>query len=110
MIIKTLAVALSAAFSLSAFAAVQDGVYEGAANGRSGPVTTQITIKDGKIADVKVIKDGESAMISDAAKARIPQAIVDTQSLRVDGVSGATLTSQAIMAGATEAVKKAGGS
>jgi fumarate reductase flavoprotein subunit len=110
MIIKTLAVALSAAFSLSAFAAVQDGVYEGAANGRSGPVTTQITIKDGKIADVKVIKDGESAMISDAAKARIPQAIVDTQSLRVDGVSGATLTSQAIMAGAAEAVKKAGGS
>lgn len=102
------AAAVAMAFG-SVQAAVQNGTFEGSANGRSGPVTTQVTFQDGKIVDVKVVKDGESAMISDVAKERVPAAIVKNQSTVVDSVTGASLTSRAIMAGATQAVKAAGG-
>ncbi len=48
-------------------------------------------------------------MIGDAAIARIPSEIVARQSLRVNNVAGATLSSMAIQAAATNAVKAAGG-
>lgn len=103
------AAAVSMALSSVAQAAVEDGTYEGSANGKNGPVTVAVTMKAGKIADVKVMKSGESAMISDVAIARVPAEIVKNQSLRVNNVSGATLTSMAIQAAATNAVKEAGG-
>ncbi len=101
--------AISMAFAGTASAAVKDGTFEGTANGKNGPLTVQVVIKGGKIADVKVVKSGESAMISDAAIAKVPGEIVKTKSLRVDNVAGATLTSMAIQAAATNAVKEAGG-
>lgn len=111
MVFKTLltSVAVSVALASTAQAAIQDGTFEGTANGKNGPVTVAVTIKAGKIADVKVVKSGESAMIGDAAIARVPAEIVANQSLRVNNVAGATLSSMAIQAAATEAVKKAGG-
>lgn len=74
MIFKTLltSVAVSMAVASYAQAAIQDGTFEGTANGKNGPVTVAVTIKAGKIANVKVVKSGESAMIGDAAIARIP--------------------------------------
>ena len=35
-------------------AAIQDGTFEGTANGKNGPVTVAVTIKAGKIANVKI--------------------------------------------------------
>ena len=111
MIFKTLltSAAVSLAVASYAQAAVQDGTFEGTANGKNGPVTVAVTIKAGKITNVKVVKSGESAMIGDAAIARIPSEIVGRQSLRVNNVAGATLSSMAIQAAATNAVKAAGG-
>lgn len=111
MIFKTLltSVAVSMAVASYAQAAIQDGTFEGTANGKNGPVTVAVTIKAGKIANVKVVKSGESAMIGDAAIARIPAEIVARQSLGVNNVAGASLTSMAIKAAATNAVKAAGG-
>lgn len=110
MIFKTLltSAAVSLAVASYAQAAVQDGTFEGTANGKNGPVTVAVTIKAGKITNVKVVKSGESAMIGDAAIARIPSEIVARQSLRVNNVAGATLSSMAIQAAATNAVKAAG--
>lgn len=98
MIFKTLltSVAVSMAVASYAQAAIQDGTFEGTANGKNGPVTVAVTIKAGKIANVKVVKSGESAMIGDAAIARIPAEIVARQSLGVNNVAGASLTSMAI--------------
>ncbi len=90
-------------------AAVKDGTFEGTANGRNGALTTAVTFKDGKIIDVKVLKHGETDMISNPALEKVPARIVEHQSLVVDGVAGASLTSQAIKAGVTQAVKEAGG-
>lgn len=90
-------------------AAVKDGTFEGTANGRNGALTTAVTFKDGKITDVKVLKHGETDMISNLALEKVPARIVEHQSLVVDGVAGASLTSRAIMTGASQAVKEAGG-
>lgn len=103
MIFKTLltSVAVSMAVASYAQAAIQDGTFEGTDNGKNGPVTVAVTIKAGKIANVKVVKSGESAMIGDAAIARIPAEIVARQSLGVNNVAGASLTSMAIKAAST---------
>lgn len=108
MIFKTLltSVAVSMAVASYAQAAIQDGTFEGTANGKNGPVTVAVTIKAGKIANVKVVKSGESAMIGDAAIARIPAEIVARQSLGVNNVAGASLTSMAIKAAATTQSKR----
>ena len=55
MIFKTLltSVAVSMAVASYAQAAIQDGTFEGTANGKNGPVTVAVTIKAGKIANVK---------------------------------------------------------
>ena len=70
MIFKTLltSAAVSLAVASYAQAAVQDGTFEGTANGKNGPVTVAVTIKAGKITNVKVVKSGESAMIGDGGK------------------------------------------
>lgn len=81
--------AFAAGTAPSAFA--KDGVYTSTTLGRNGDVTVQTTITNGRIADVKVLAD-----------------IVKNQSLGVDVVSGATLTSFAIISGVRDALKQAG--
>ena len=66
------------------------------------PIDSSSCDQNSKIASVKVLKSGETAMVSDAAMERVPAEIVKTQSLRVDNVAGATLTSMAIQAAATK--------
>ena len=63
----TLVMSVAAAYSMAATAAVTDGVYEGEAHGRNAPVKVSVTVKDGNIADVKVIDQKETKGISDAA-------------------------------------------
>lgn len=88
-------------------AKLRDGVYTGKSLGYSDTqdMLTTVTIKDGKIADVQV-KHQEK--IDLGATRIIPKRIVDAQSLKVDAVTGATITSQAIVDGAFQALKQAG--
>lgn len=92
----------------AASAALKDGTYEGESVGRNGPMTVEAVVTNGRIASVTVRKHMESKGVSDAAVALVPKAIVDNQSLAVDGIAGATLSSRAIMAGAKAALAKAG--
>ncbi|WP_020612163.1 FAD-dependent oxidoreductase [Sediminispirochaeta bajacaliforniensis] len=89
---------------------MKDGVYTSSADGHNGPVTVQMTIKEGKIADVAVVDNSETASIAAAAIERIPAAIVEHQSLAIDAISGATKVSEAILNAAAQDVEKAGGS
>lgn len=62
----------------------------------------------GKIADVKVVTHKESVGISDIAFKRIRAAIVRNQTAAVDVVSGASLSSQAIIGAVLAALKTVG--
>src|SRR5665648_275346 len=77
---------------------IADGVYEGTSDaGMSPGLRIAVTFAAGKITDVEVIEHGETAGISDPAIETIPAAIVEAGSAEVDVVSGATLTSNAII-------------
>ncbi len=84
-----------------------DGVFTGTSLGYSDKkdIETAVTIQSGKIKEVNV-KHEEKIELN--ATVIIPQRIVEKQSLQVDAVTGATVTSQAIIDGAFQALKKAG--
>lgn len=98
--------AFAAGTTPSAFA--KDGVYTSTTLGRNGDVTVQTTITNGRIADVKVLDWSETHPIADLPRVKVPAEIVKNQSLGVDVVSGATLTSFAIINGVRDALKQAG--
>ncbi|SHJ96408.1 electron transport complex, RnfABCDGE type, G subunit [Anaerobranca californiensis DSM 14826] len=78
------------------FAIVPDGTYKGVGRGFGGNIEVEVTIKGGKLVDIKVLSHNETPGISDPAFDRIPKAIIEQQNLEVDAVSGATATSNGI--------------
>lgn len=84
-----------------------DGTYEGTAEGRNAPVTVEVTITDGAIAEVVVLAHEETEEISDPAINELPGTIVENNSTDVEVVSGASLTSNGIMAAVDAALLQA---
>ena len=89
--------------SLPATAGVKDSeipasalTLTGTAPGRNGDVTVEIVADEGKIYRIKVVDQKETDGIGSKAVEQLPVDIFQAQSLKVDAVSGATLTSDAI--------------
>ena len=85
------------------------GTYTASAQGNNGPVELEVTFTADAITSVVVKSQQETEAIASAPLTSIPQAIVDGQTLAVDVVSGATHTSEAILAAAEDCVAQAGG-
>lgn len=83
------------------------GTYEGEAIGRNGLVKVQVTVAKDRIESIRVVSHNESAGLSDAPINTLPKTIVDKQSLAVDGFSGATFSSKAVIGAVENALKKA---
>lgn len=75
----------------------EDGLYTGSAQGYGGPLEVEVTVAQGSITNVEIVSESETPFIAGDALQQIPGAIVDNQSWDVNIVSGATVTSQAIM-------------
>lgn len=76
----------------------QDTVVNGTvAQTRWGPVQVQVRISSGKISDISVLQqpdgNGRDAEINSYALPVLKQQVLDAQSANIDGVSGATVTS-----------------
>ena len=87
------------------------GTFTGTAvgmGGNSNPVTVTLTLTDSVITDVKAEGPGETEGIGSKAIDALPQEMIDSNSVNVDTVSGATITSKAIIEAATAALKEAG--
>ena len=104
-----IALAVSTLMAGPVAAAMADGTYTGVGQGKNGDVTVELQVTGGKLAAVRVVKHVETPGISDAAMTQFPQRVVDAQSLNVDAVSGATLTSDGIRNAVADAIRKAGG-
>ena len=85
------------------------GVYEGVGTGMGGEVHVSVEVSADAILSVTVGENNETALVSENALTRIPQDIVKYQSLGVDMVSGATVSSSAVLAAAADALAQAGG-
>jgi len=94
-------------FDSLASAKLKDGKYTGRALGYADTKDMQVavTIKQGKITDIQL---AHQEKIDLNATKIIPQQIISKQSLKVDAITGATVTSQAIVEGAYQALKQAG--
>ena len=107
---KLTALLASATMALSLVGCSTGKTYTGEAFGhdKENPVKVTLTIKDKTITKVEVDASHETAGIGSKAAETMPGAIVAANSLEVDGVSGATQTSKAIIEAATAALKQAG--
>lgn len=85
------------------------GTYTGVGAGKNGDITVEVTFSTEKIESIRIISHTETPSLSDAAIEQIPTKIVESQSLGVDAVSGATYTSNGIVEAVADAVKQAGG-
>lgn len=84
------------------------GTYTASTDGKNGPIEVEVTFSDHKIESVKVVNFNETEGVSDASVEKIPADIVKNQSLKIDAISGATVTSDAILAAVADCVKQAG--
>lgn len=85
------------------------GTYTAAAPGLKGDVTVEVTFTADAIEKVEVTDHQETPGIGTNAVDKLPGRIVETQSLGVDAVAGATVTSEAILAAVADCVTQAGG-
>jgi fumarate reductase flavoprotein subunit len=86
----------------------KSGSFSASAPGVGGEVNVTVKLAEGKITAVEVGKNNETVGIADGALVNVPKAIVDNQSITVDVVAGATITSNAIMKATEAALTKAG--
>ncbi|MCI9402393.1 MAG: flavocytochrome c [Oscillospiraceae bacterium] len=84
------------------------GTYEATVNGHNAPITVAITVSDNAITKVEVPTENETIGVGKVAIERMTQRIVDEQSLACDVITGASITSRAILNGAATALKEAG--
>lgn len=97
------------AASVGAARAYTAGTYTASSQGKFGPVTIQATFSNEAIENIEVTDHEETAFISDRALTELPEAIVENQSLAVDTITGATLSSMAVLAATEDCVRQAGG-
>lgn len=100
--------AIGTASAQSAEITYTPGTYTATVPGRNGNMTVEATFSENRIESVKVLEHEETAMFSDAAIERIPEEVVEYQSLDIDAVSYATISSAAVLSGVAECAKQAG--
>lgn len=107
---KTIFAALLAAMMLVTVgaSAMTAGTYEAVGTGMGGDVKVAVTVTEDKIESIEILEHAETPGISDPAIEQIPAAIIEAQSLAVDGVTGATMTSTAIFTAVEAALTEAG--
>lgn len=96
-------------FNPDAATSFKAGTYTGVGQGRNGDVKVQVVFSDTAIVSVEVLEHNETEGIYELAAEAVPRAIVGSQRLDVDTISGATYTSNAIIDAVTDCVKQAGG-
>ena len=85
------------------------GVYMATAQGGGGGVTVEVVFDETQIASVTIVEHSETAGICEPAIESLPDLIVEGQTLAVDAVTGATVTSTAILTAVADCVTQAGG-
>ena len=106
-----LAACNSASSSTASGAAGQyiPGTYEGTAEGISSTVKVTMTFSDSTVTDVVVDTSGETASFGAAAADELREQLMAAGSAEIDGVSGSTITSDAVMKAAKSCYAQAKG-
>jgi len=84
------------------------GTYEVHAQGHGGALPMKVSFSEKKIESIDIDTAGETEGLADVVFIRIPDKIIEGQTLNVDALSGASETSNAVIDGVARAVKLAG--
>lgn len=92
---------------------MKDGTYTAEVTGHNGPMKVEVEVNEGKISAVNVTEHTETygigyGMPTTPVEA-IPDKIVTNQSLGIDAITGATITTNAIVSAVSDCVTQAGG-
>lgn len=88
----------------------KDGIYEGSGIGFGGEIHVQVRVEDGIIESAQVMEAKKETPEYLASAQKLLKDVIATQSTKVDTVSGATLSSNGILAAVRQALIEAGGS
>ena len=84
------------------------GTFEVSTPGHNGDLPMKVTLSKKRIEKIDIDTSKETEGIADVVFERIPQEIIDGQTLNVDVISGASITSHGVIDGVAQAVKMAG--
>ena len=88
---------------------VNDGTYTGIGTGYNGYITVSVSFRNGILTNVIVTDEQETDAVSDAPLNKIPEYVINEQSLNVDVSTGATQTSKAVIEAIGNAITAANG-
>lgn len=109
VILRTLIAAGALAASAGANAApFTAGTYQASYQGMRAPVLVSVTFSADRIEKITVGDNKETVGLGSVAIEKLPGAIVEAQSIGVDAIGGATLTSRAILDGVADCIQQAG--
>ncbi|MGI6151082.1 MAG: FMN-binding protein [Christensenellales bacterium] len=80
------------------------GTYRGEGDGYGGTLEVDVTVDEYGITDVTIVSHNEDPKVAGEALTALPEAIMQAQSADVDAVSGATMTSDAIVSAVMNAL------
>jgi len=83
-------------YNISEAGTWKDGTYAEEATGKNGSFSVTVTIKDGKIENIEVGENNETADKGGIAISTLPTDMIANQTYNVDAVSGATITSEGL--------------
>ncbi|MDT2672746.1 FAD-dependent oxidoreductase [Enterococcus dongliensis] len=86
------------------------GTYTIDAKGHNSELKMNVTFSEDRIEKIEADQSNESEGLSDQVFIRLPQQIIEGQTLNVDVISGASTSSQGLIDGVAEAVELAGAS
>lgn len=88
-------------------ATYKDGVYEGTGKGyRDGEIKVKVTIADGKIANVELVSQDKQSYWDSKDVASLFDKIVEANGTEIDGISGATKSSNGVKAAVNDALTR----
>lgn len=88
---------------------VKEKVVETSADGYGGPINVKTSFdKDGKITKVEIGDNKETKDIGGKVIEQFPEKIVEGNSIAIDALSGATITSKAVLSAVEKAITEAG--
>ena len=85
----------------------KDGVYTGTGTGYGGDIKVQVTVSGGRISEIEILEEQESAGIADNAMVQTPERIIADQTTDIELVTGATATSRGIRDAVQDALEGA---
>ena len=93
--------------TMTCTALAADGTFSGEGAGKGGMIKVEVTVANGEIAAINVVSHGETPGFADALDT-VGAAMVAQNKVDVDGVTGATLSSNGLKAAVTAALAAAG--